>query len=139
MNRKKVQRLWREEGLRVPARRRKRRRPGGSTVPAERLRAEHPNHVWALDLQFDQTADGRLLKLLNVADEYTREALAIVVGRRTDADATVDILGQIVAERGTAPGCIRCDNGPEFTANALRDWCRFSGAGSSYIEPGARC
>jgi putative transposase len=137
VNRKKVQRLWREEGLRVPGRRRKRRRLGSSTVPAERLRAEHPNHVWALDFQFDQTADGRLLKLLNVVDEYTREALAIVVGRRIDADATVDVLAQIVADRGTAPGCIRCDNGPELTANALRDWCRFSGAGSSYIEPGA--
>ena len=137
VNRKKVQRLWREEGLRVPSRRRKRRRLGGSTVPAERLRAEHVNHVWALDFQFDQTADGRVLKLLNVVDEHTREALAIVVARRIDADATVGALERIVAERGTAPACIRCDNGLELTANALRDWCRFSGAGSSYIDPGA--
>jgi putative transposase len=137
VNRKKVQRLWREEGLRVPSRRRKRRRLGDSTLPAGRLRAEYPNHVWALDFQFDQTADGRVLKLLNVVDEHTREALAIVVARRIDADATVDTLERIVAERGTAPGCIRCDNGPELTANALRDWCRFSGSGSSYIEPGA--
>jgi putative transposase len=137
VNRKKVQRLWREEGLRVPSRRRKRRRLGDSTLPAGRLRAEYPNHVWALDFQFDQTADGRVLKLLNVVDEHTREALAIVVARRIDADATVGALERIVAERGTAPDRIRCDNGPELTANALRDWCRFSGTGSSYIDPGA--
>jgi putative transposase len=74
VNRKAVQRLWREEGLRVPARRRKRRRLGTSTTPADRLAAEHPNHVWALDYQFDQTLDGRVLKLLNVVDEHTREA-----------------------------------------------------------------
>ena len=137
MNRKKVQRLWREEGLRVPVRRRKRQRLGDSTVLAARLRAEHPDQVWALDFQFDQTADGRVLKLFNVVDEHTREALTILVARRIDADATVDTLEHIVAERGTAPECIRCDNGPELTAHALRDWCRFSGVGSSYIEPGA--
>jgi putative transposase len=72
INRKAIQRLWREEGLRVPARRRKRQRLGTSTCPADRLGAEHPNHVWALDYQFDQTTDGRILKLLNVVDEYTR-------------------------------------------------------------------
>ncbi len=80
INRKRVQRLWREEGLRVPARRRKRQRLGDSTVPADRLRAERPDHVWALDFQFDQTADGRILKLLHVVDEFTREALAIECG-----------------------------------------------------------
>jgi len=137
VNRKRIQRLWREEGLRVPRRRRKRQRLGTSTTPAARLRAEHPNHVWALDFQFDQTADGRVLKLLNVVDEHTREALAMVAARSITADATVATLDRIVADRGTAPAYIRCDNGPELTANALRDWCRFSGTGSSYIEPGA--
>ena len=137
MNRKRVQRLWREEGLRVPLKRRKRQCLGGSAQPARRLRAERPNHVWALDFQFDQTADGRVLKLLNVVGEHTREALAVVAARRINADATASTLEGIVAVRGTAPGYIRCDNGPELTANALRDWCRFSGTGSSYIEPGA--
>ena len=138
VNRKRVQRLWREEGLRVPAKRRKRQRLGDSAVsPPARLRAERPNHVWALDFQFDQTADGRVLKLLNIVDEHTREALATVAARRINADATAATLDRIVAWRGTAPGYIRCDNGPELTANALRDWCRFSGTGSSYIEPGA--
>ena len=137
VNRKAIQRLWREEGLRVPARRRKRQRLGTSTTPAARLAAEHPDHVWALDYQFDQTLDGRILKLLNVVDECTREALTITVDRRIDADATVKVLDRLVTERQTTPRFIRCDNGPELTANALRDWCRFTGAGTSYIEPGA--
>jgi putative transposase len=138
LNRKRTQRLWREEGLRVPQRRRKRQRLGTSTVPAERLRAQAPDHVWALDFQFDQTADGRILKLLHVVDEFTREALAIEVYRRIDADKTVATLERLVAQRGSAPAFIRCDNGPELTANALRDWCRFARAGSAYIEPGSR-
>jgi putative transposase len=137
VNRKRVQRLWREEGLRVPARRRKRLRLGESTVPAERLRAQRPDHVWALDFQFDQTANGRILKLLHVVDEFTREALAIECRRRIDADATVAVLDRLVDERGRAPEHVRCDNGPELTANALRDWCRFSGAGTAYIDPGS--
>jgi putative transposase len=137
VNRKRVQRLWREEGLRVPVRRRKRQRLGNSTVPAARLAAERPDHVWAIDFQFDQTADGRVLKLLHVIDEFTREALAVECRRRIDADATVSVLDRVVAARGHTPEFIRCDNGPELTANALRDWCRFSRAGSAYIEPGS--
>jgi putative transposase len=137
VNRKKIQRLLREEGLRVPQRRRKRFRLGDSTVPGKRLRAEHPNHVWALDFQFDTTTDGRTLKLLHVVDEHTREALAIRVARSIDADHTVRVLDQIVRERGTGPELIRMDNGPEMTANAIRDWCRFSRAGRSFIEPGS--
>jgi transposase InsO family protein len=137
VNRKKVQRLWREEGLRVPQRKRKRYRLGESTVPGERLRAERPNHVWALDFQFDTTTDGRTLKLLHVVDEHTREALAIRVARSIDADHTVRVLDQIVRERGTGPELIRMDNGPEMTANAIRDWCRFGRAGRSFIEPGS--
>ena len=86
MNRKRVQRLWREEGPAGAVRRRKRQRLGDSTVPAKRLRAERPNHVWAFDFQFDQTVDGRVLKLLNVVDEFTREALAMLVARSIDAD-----------------------------------------------------
>jgi putative transposase len=109
----------------VPARRRKRQRLGTSPCPADRLAAEHPNHVWALDYQFDQTRDGRILKLLNIVDEHTREALTIAVDRRIDADTTVSVLDGLVAERGTTPRFIRCDNDPELTANALRDWCRF--------------
>ncbi len=137
VNRKRVQRLWREEGLRVTLRRRKRQRLGVSTVPTKRLTAEQPDHVWAIDFQFDQTADGRILKLLHVVDEFTREALAVECRRRIDADTAVAVLDRLVLTRGSSPRFIRCDNGPEFTANALRDWCRFSHAGSAYIEPGS--
>ena len=141
VNRKKIQRLWREEGLRVPQRKRKRLRLGESTVPAKRLRAERPerpNHVWAIDFQFDTTTDGRTLKLLHVVDEHTREALAIRVARSIDADHAVRVLDAIVRERGTAPELVRMDNGPEMTANAVRDWCRLGGSGRSFIEPGSR-
>jgi putative transposase len=136
LNRKKVQRLWREEGLRVPPRRHKRRRLGVSTTPVDRLSATHPNHVWALDYQFDVTSTGRTLKLLHVTDECTRESLCDLVAYSIDADATVEVLDRLVDQRGV-PEFIRCDNGPELTANALRDWCRFTGAGTSYIEPGS--
>jgi putative transposase len=94
VNRKKIQRLCREEGLRVPQHKRKRQRLGESTVPAERLRAERPNHVWALDFQFDTTTDGRTLKLLHIVDEHTREALEIQVARSIDAADTVLATGE---------------------------------------------
>jgi putative transposase len=136
VNHKRIQRLCRDEGLRVVHKPKKRSRVGISTLPARRLTAEHPNHVWALDYQFDQTRDGKVLKILNITDEFTREALAIVVRRSIDADATVKVLEDLVGER-RSPRFIRCDNGPELTANALRDWCRFSGSGASYIDPGS--
>jgi putative transposase len=137
LNRKKVQRLWREEGLRVPPKRRKRQRLGSSTTPADRLAATYPDHVWALDYQFDVTAGGRIVKLLHVVDEFTRESLSDLVDHSIDADATVACLDKIIGARGTHPTFVRCDNGPELTANALRDWCRFTGAGTSYIDPGS--
>lgn len=136
VNRKRVQRIWREEGLRVPQRRRKRRRLGDSTVPATRLEAGRPNHVWAIDYQHDQTADGRVIRLLNVVDEFTREALAMHVARSIDADTTVEVLERLVSERG-APTFLRCDNGTELTSHALKDWCRFSHTGTAYIDPGS--
>ena len=108
---------------------------GISTTPADRLSATHPNHVWALDYQFDVTSRGRTIKILHVVDEHTRESLADVVDHAIDADATVAVLDKIVGTRRTHPDFIRCDNGPEFTANALRDWCRFTGAGTSYVDP----
>ena len=136
VNRKRVQRLWREEGLRVPQRKRKRRRLGESTVPARRLIAERPGHVWAFDFQADQTADGRMLRLCNIVDEFTREALVMHVQRSIDADTVVALLEGLVAERG-APECLRMDNGPEMTAHALVDWCTLSGTGTAYIDPGS--
>ena len=126
-----------KRGLRVPPRRHKRQRLGISTTAADRLVATHPDHVWALDYQFDVTTTGRTIKILHVTDEFTRESLSDLVDTSIDADATVAVLDKLVAARGTRPTFIRCDNGPELTANALRDWCRFTGAGTSYIDPGS--
>jgi putative transposase len=136
LNRKRVQRIWREEGLRVPAKVKKRRRLGESTTAVDRLRAEYPNHVWALDYQHDATDDGRELKFLNVVDEFTREALAIEVDRTINAEETVRVLERLAAERG-APANIRSDNSPELTAAVLREWCRRRSTGTAYIEPGS--
>ena len=135
-NPKKVQRIWRSEGLRVPPKKRKRRRAGGSDTPAG-LRAVHPGHVWALDFQFDVTASGREFKILHVIDEFTRESLADVVDYSIDADAAVTCLDKAASARGRSPDNIRCDNGPELTAYALRYWCALTGAKTSYIEPGS--
>ena len=136
LNRKRVQRIWREEGLRVPAKAKKRRRLGESTTAADRLKAERPNHVWALDFQHDATDDGRELKFLNVVDEFTREALAIEVDRTINAEETVKVLERLAAERG-APANLRADNGPELTAAVLREWCRHGCTDTAYIEPGS--
>ncbi len=134
INRKRTQRLWREEGLRrpCPARRKRQRPPDGQ----ELRRATHPNDVWAMDFQFDETADQRRLKLLNIVDEFTREALRMRVERSCTADEVVAEIEKLVADRG-APKHLRMDNGPEFVAWALRDWCRLSGTGTIFIEPGS--
>ncbi len=137
VNRKKVQRIWREEGLRVPPKKRKRRRTGDSDADAGLLTAERPDHVWALDYQFDVTASGRKIKILHVLDEFTRESLADVVDHSIDADATVQCLDKIASQRGCCPEFVRCDNGPELTAHALRDWCRLTSTKTSYIDPGS--
>jgi putative transposase len=95
-----------------------------------------PNVLWALDFQFDQTADGRQLKLLNVIDEYSRECLAIDVDRSIDADGVVRCLERLAAQRG-APTYVRFDHGPEFIAHAVADWCRFNSTDTVFIDPGA--
>ena len=135
VNNKRVQRLWRQEGLRVPYRKRKKRLRGiGTRVGA--MSPIAPNALWALDFQFDTTEDNRTLKLLNVIDEFTRECPAILVERSIDADRVVATLDRLVVERG-APAFVRFDNGPEFIANAVADWCRFNGVGAVFIDPGS--
>jgi putative transposase len=108
VNKKKVQRLWRDEGLRVPTRCRKRRR-GPSAEAGKLRRAVMPNEVWAIDFEHDSTADGRQLRLANIVDEFAREALAMRVGRSWNADQLVEILEQLAQQRGT-PKFIRMDN-----------------------------
>jgi putative transposase len=135
VNDKRIQRLWRDEGLKVPYRKRKKPHRGiGTAVGA--MCPIRPNALWALDFQFDVTVDGRTLKLLNIVDEYTRECPAIVVDRSIDADRVVAVLDRLAIERG-APGFVRFDNGPEFIAAAVADWCRFNDVGSCFIDPGS--
>lgn len=136
VNRKRVQRLWREEGLRVVRRTRKRRRLGGGGPEAARLRATHKNHVWSYDFIMDQTEDGQRLKMLPVLDEYTRESHAILVDRSIKADDVVDLLAYLFSVHGE-PAFIRSDNGPEFIARAVREWLEQSGVRTLYIEPGS--
>ena len=134
INKKPTQRLWRDGRLRRPQRRTKRRRPRVDS--AVRRGAEYPNHgVWAIDL-FNETSDYRRLKLLNIVDEFTRESLAKEVDRSITADRLIDVVeGLVVVYR--APEHLRMDNGPELCRWALRDWCRFTGTSTIYIEPGS--
>ena len=95
-----------------------------------------PNALWALDFQFDTTVDNRTLKLLNIVDEFTRECPAVVVERSINADRVVATLDRVAAQRG-APAYLRFDNGPEFIAHAVADWCRFKSVGTIFIDPGS--
>jgi putative transposase len=136
VNDKRVRRLWRDEGLRVPQKKRKKRLTGiGTHVGA--MCPIRPNVLWALDFQFDTLANGRTIKMLNVIDEFTREALAIEVDHSIDADKVVEVLDRITVERGGAPVYLRMDNGPELVAHALADWCRFNDTASVFIDPGS--
>ena len=136
VNNKRVRRLWRDEGLRVPIKRKKKRMTGvGTHVGA--MTPIVPNALWAMDFQFDTTIDGRQVKLLNIIDEFTRECLAIVVAHSTDAEAVVGTLARLAIERGRAPAFVRFDNGPEFVSYAVADWCHDSGVDSVFIDPGS--
>ena len=136
MNRKRVERIWRREGLKVPQRQPKRGRLWLNAGSCIRLRPEGPNHVWAYDFVEDRTHDGRKLRMLNVVDEYTREALAIRVARRLNSTDVIDVLSDLFILRGV-PGHIRSDNGPEFIAQAVQSWIGAVGAQTAYITPGS--
>jgi len=136
VNRKRVQRLWRQEGLRVPQAQRKRRCLGSRENGCTRLRAAHKNHVWSYDFLMDQTEDGRRLKLLPVLDEFTREAHAILVERRIRAEDVVELLAALFRVHGE-PAYLRSDNGPEFIATVVKEWLARSGVTTLYIEPGS--
>ncbi|WP_447844988.1 IS3 family transposase [Micrococcus luteus] len=132
VNHKKIQRLWRDEGLRVPQRRR-RKRVGSSTVEAPT--ADAPNVVWAVDFQFDADEHGRPIKICSIVDEHTRECIGGLVERSITADRLTAHLEDLVAARG-APAVLRSDNGPEFISEAMADWAG-TRTGLSYIPPGS--
>jgi putative transposase len=137
VNKKRVQRLWREAGLKVPAKKvHKRRRLGTSENGCTRRRAQYINHVWSYDFAMDATEDGRRLKMMPIVDEYSRECLSLEAERSITAEGVVGILDRLFIERGK-PAYIRSDNAPEFIAEALRHWLATSGVKILYIEPGA--
>lgn len=137
VNKKRVQRLWREADLKVPQKQHKSQRPMGSSESGvSRRKAEYPGHVWSYDFAMDQTEDGRRLKLMPVVEEYTRECLALPTERSITSEEVIQTLAYLFAERG-APDYIRSDNGPEFIACAVKEWLTTSGVKTLYIEPGS--
>jgi putative transposase len=136
VNHKRVERIWRKEGLKVPKKQPKRGRLWLNDGSCVRLRPEHKDHVWSYDFMIDRTADGRAFKILNIIDEYTRECLAVLVARKIKAQDVIDILFNLFIYR-CIPDHIRSDNGPEFTAKTIRKWLNRLGVKTLYIEPGS--
>ena len=136
VNHKRVERIWRQEGLKVPQKQPKRGRLWLNDGSCARLRPTHRNHVWSYDFVSDRTQDGRAIKILTVIDEYSRESLAIVVARRIKFDDVLHCLTDLFVKHGP-PEHIRSDNGPEFTAKAIRSWLGRIGVKTLFIEPGS--
>lgn len=136
VNHKRVERIWRREGLKVPARQPKRARLWLNDGSCVRRRAEYPNHVWSYDFVLDRTHDGRAFRMLTIVDEYTRECLAIEVDRKLNSDRVLEQLADLFVRRGT-PRYLRSDNGPEFTAKIVREWLGRVAVGTLFIEPGS--
>jgi len=136
VNVKRVERIWRREGLKVPQKQPKKSRLWLNDGSCIRLRPERPNHVWSYDFVEARTHDGRKFRMLNLIDEFTRECLAIRIDRRLRSTDVIDVLSDLFILRGV-PDHIRSDNGPEFIAKAVREWIAAVGAKTAYIEPGS--
>jgi transposase InsO family protein len=136
VNHKRVERIWRQEGLKVPKKQPKRGRLWLNDGSCVRLRPTHRGHVWSYDFTAARTHDGRPLRMLTVLDEYTRECLAIVVDRKLKSDDVLHTLAKLFVEHG-APEHLRSDNGPEFTAKVVRTWLKRLGVRTLFIEPGS--
>ena len=136
VNKKRVERIWRCEGLKVPTKQPKRGRLWLNDGSCIRLRPERPNHVWSYDFVADRTHDGKAFRMLCIIDEFTRESLMIRVARKLKATDVIEALCELFVSRGI-PAHIRSDNGPEFVALALRDWIVAVGPKTAYIEPGS--
>ena len=132
----RIYRLWRREGLKVPQKKRKRRRLGTSHNACHRRRAEGKDHVWCWDFVFDRTTSGSTLKWLSIVDEYTQECLALKVDRSITSEDVIDTLAELFAMRGV-PRHIRSDNGPEFIARAIQRWTKQLTIETLYVEPGS--
>ncbi len=136
VNHKRVERLWRREGLKVPAKQPKRRRLWLNDGSCIRLRPAYPNHVWSYDFVMDRTRDGRPLRFLTILDEFRHECLVIDVARHIRSDDVIGRLTQLFTLHGL-PAYLRSDNGPEFTARAVRQWLERVGVQTLYIAPGS--
>ncbi len=136
VNHKRVERLWRREGLKVPQKQPKRGRLWLADGSCIRRRPEYRHHVWAYDFMAERTHDGRPLKILTVVDEYSRECLAIVVARRLRSNDVLDTFAELFVTHGL-PAFIRSDNGPEFTAALVRQWLEALQVQTLFIEPGS--
>jgi transposase InsO family protein len=136
VNVKRVERIWRREGLKIPQKQPKKGRLWLADGSCVRLRPERPNHVWSYDFVESRTHDGRKFRMLNLIDEFTRECLAIRVSRKLNSTDVIDVLAVQFILRGV-PSHIRSDNGPEFIATAVRSWIAAVGAKTAYIEPGS--
>ena len=136
VNVKRVERIWRREGLKVPQKQPKKSRLWLNDGSCIRLRPERSNHVWSYDFVEARTHDGRKFRMLNVIDEFSRECLAIRIDRKLRSADVIDVLSDLFILRGV-PDHIRSDNGPEFVAKAVRDWIAAVGARTAYIEPGS--
>ena len=136
VNDKRVERIWRREGLKVPKKQPKRGRLWLNDGSCIRLRAERPNHVWSYDFVEDHTHDGRKYRMLNIVDEFTHECLAIRIDRKLKSMDVIDVLSELFILRGV-PEHVRSDNGPEFVATAVQEWIAAVGARTAYITPGS--
>ena len=136
VNHKRVAKIWRREGLRVPQKQPKRSRLWLNDGSCIRLRPEHKDHVWSYDFVLARTNDGRAFRMLNIIDEFTRECLAILVARKITSQDVIDLLFHLIIFRGV-PEHIRSDNGPEFTAKAIRTWLNRIGVKTLFIERGS--
>ena len=136
VNHKRVERIWREESLKVPKKQPKRGRLWLNDGSCVRLRPTHRNHVWSYDFVADRTHDGRSIKMLTVIDEYSRECLAIVVERRLQSDDVLSCITELFVKHGP-PEHIRSDNGSEFTARVVHQWLKRLGVQTLFIEPGS--
>jgi len=136
INHKRVERIWREEGLKLPKKQSKKRRLWLNDGSCIRLRPEYRNHVWSYDFVEDKTYDGRKIRILNIIDEYTRECLASYPRRSWRNNDIIEVLGDLMFIHGT-PEYLRSDNGSEFTATKIREWLQRAGVITAYIEPGS--
>jgi putative transposase len=136
VNHKRVERIWRAEGLKVPQKQPKRGRLWFNDGSCIRSRAAYPRHVWSYDFVADRTQDGRAFRMLNIIDEYTRECLAIRVGRSLKTEDVQATLTELFCARGV-PANLRSDNGSEFANQQIRTWLNDLGAKTLFIEPGS--